>query len=323
MFVVKRKKEQNQKSSIKQKNIRNVVEKTSTSSNQDNVSRVKKNEYLYGEQTGYDLFLTKQQKFNFDNSNLGVELEDEFKEEKAPSKNKRKKPTVIEKKVFPKKLIASLIFLLIICIGFVVYHFKTFDHNKVKIKIKTKTVEKEVVPENIVFLGDSLTEFYDLEKFYPNKRIVNSGIGGNITDNILKNMQKRVYQYNPSKVILLIGTNDIQKGRSIDEIIDNIKEIITGIENNRSKAELYIESLYPVNRELKNNGAQNRHNEEIKEINEKLQSYCKEKNLTYIDVYSLLEDEDGNLKEEYTKEGLHLSEEGYEVVTKKLSTYLE
>ena len=323
MFVVAKKKEQNKKQPVKIMSTKKVQKNSQvTGKKKSNSSRVKKNEYLYDDRTEYELSLTKQQKFNFDSSNLEDEIENIFKKKNTSSKNRIKKTIIVEKKVYPKKTIGVLVILLLLSIGFSIYHFVTFDHNKVKIEVKKKIVEKDVIPENIVFLGDSLTEFYDLEKFYPDSKFVNSGIGGNVTDNILEDMEKRVYQYNPSKVFLLIGTNDLQQGKSADEIFDNIKEIMVGIKNNRPKAELYIESLYPVNREIKNNGAQNRHNEDIKEINEKIEKYCNKENITYIDMYSLLEDENGNLKEEYTQEGLHLSQEGYKIVTEKISTYL-
>ena len=171
-------------------------------------------------------------------------------------------------------------------------------------------------------MGDSITEMYDLEKYFPDDPVVNSGVGGNTTDDILEDMQQRVYQYNPSKVFLLIGTNDLQDGKTPDEIFENIKRIVEGIQENRPEAKIYLESIYPVNRNFENSGAQDRHNEDIKEINKKIEEYCMEEDLTYIDLYSVLEDENGDLRAEYTNEGLHLSEEGYDIVTETLKKYL-
>ena len=51
--------------------------------------------------------------------------------------------------------------------------------------------------------------------------------------------------------------------------------------------------------------------------------YCSKNNITYIDIYNELRDEDGNLKLEYTKEGLHMSDDGYKIITKKLKKYVE
>ncbi len=278
-------------------------------------TRVNKNRHLYLD----DMDKTKQQKFNFEKNDLEDELDNTFVE-KRKKKNK-KNEVIIEKKVYPKILISFLVLLIVFLSSFLCYHYITFNHHKVKIK---KVIKKEViVDENIVFLGDSLINRYDLKKYFPNYHVVNSGVGGNVTDHILDDMENRVYQYNPSKVFLLVGTNDLQWKRSPDEILDNIKKIVNGIHENREKAEIYIESLYPVNREIKNNGAEDRNNEDIKEVNKKLKEYCQKEKLTYIDMYQQLEDENGNLKEEYTKEGLHLSDKGYDEVTKKIKQYLD
>ncbi len=228
-----------------------------------------------------------------------------------------------------KKVFYIIIIVLLISLldnAFSVYHFLTFNHKKVKTVIKTKVKTKEVVPENVLFLGDSITEFYDLNKYYPDKMTVNSGINGNKTSDILDNMQERVYRYNPSTVFLLIGTNDMHARKDNDYITDNIKKIIDSIKENRSNAKIYVESVYPINDtdddKIDLDMVGYRTNKKIKDLNEKIKVLCEEEKITYIDMYSLLVDESDNLNIEYTKEGLHMSEEGYEVITKKLNEYI-
>ena len=66
-----------------------------------------------------------------------------------------------------------------------------------------------------------------------------------------------------------------------------------------------------------------RKNEKIISINKTLKKFAdKTENVTYINMYDKLIDEDGNMKLEYTREGLHLSDDGYKVVTKELSKYI-
>ena len=176
---------------------------------------------------------------------------------------------------------------------------------------------------NYLFLGDSITEYYDLGKYFIDLPVVNSGISGDTTDDILSNMKERVYDYNPSKIFLLIGTNDLEIDKSVDEVVDDIKEIVKGIKDNRPKAEIYIESVYPVNSDINEDLVDKRENEDIIAINEELEEYAEEENLTYIDIYNLLVTEDGVLNTEYTKDGLHLNDKGYDVVTKTLEKYLK
>ena len=194
----------------------------------------------------------------------------------------------------------------------------------VKTKVVTKEKEVVTVDDNYLFLGDSITDFYDLDKYYEDMPVVNSGISGNQTKDILNNMKDRVYQYNPSKVFLLIGTNDIQQKVDEDEIVDNIIEILKEIHENRPYAELYLEAIYPVDEDR--DGAQDRTNEEIMDINKELKKYCNSHDVTYIDTFDLLKDPDSDdvkLKEEYSKDGLHLSDSGYKVLTKELMKYLK
>lgn len=217
-------------------------------------------------------------------------------------------------------LITVIFVLMVIFLGFLIFHYTTFNHHKVKVVTKIKEVEK--VPDNYLFLGDSITDYYDLDKYYPDMPTVNSGVSGNTTLDILKDMKERAYQYNPSKVFLLIGTNDLDTKYSREDIIENIEKILSEIKENRPKAELYLESIYPVNPDVRRSKAGNRNNDDIKQINKELKKYCKENKINYINLYDLLKDEDDNLKAEYTKDGLHLSDEGYQVVTEEIKKKL-
>lgn len=209
------------------------------------------------------------------------------------------------------------LFSLILCLG-IAFGFFT------KEKIVTKKVEKEVqvVPDNYLFLGDSLTDYFDLETYFPGQPVVNSGIAGNTTDQILASMKTRVYDYNPSKIFLLIGTNDLRDGKAQEAVVQNVEKIIEEIQTNRKQAEIFVESLYSVNGSV-SSAVGVRSNEAIQNINAQLEKYCKKKNLTYIDMYSKLQDEQGNLQTQYTVDGLHLNDEGYQIVAGVLQKYMK
>lgn len=180
---------------------------------------------------------------------------------------------------------------------------------------------------NFVFLGDSITDFYPLEELYDNLPVINSGVSGYTTDNILSNIKEMVSIYNPTKVFLLIGTNDIQQDKDNNYIVNNIYKITKEILKDRPTTKIYIQSVYPVN--LSENEKINhltigkRNNETIIALNKKIKKLCEDHHYTYIHVYDELLDEDKNLALKYTEEGLHLTDLGYLKVTRTLYPYLE
>ena len=187
---------------------------------------------------------------------------------------------------------------------------------------------EKVVDNNYLFLGDSITEQYDLKEYYEDYPVVNSGVSGDFTSSIVENMKKRVYDYNPSKVFLLIGINDLRNGKDVSEIVSNTKEIIELIKENRPYSEIYLESIYPINKTDDDKISDSVRdiefdNEKIIEVNDLLKDLAKDEKITYVDLYNKLIDDDGNLNISYTKDGLHISSEGYECITKELMKYIK
>ena len=197
----------------------------------------------------------------------------------------------------------------------------TIDKNEEEYSTMINNLKNEYT--NYLFLGDSITDYYNLDTYYGGLPVVNSGIEGNTTEDILNDMKNRVYNYNPSKVFLLIGTNDLIHDMEVEEIVSNIEKIISEINNNEPQSEIYVESIYPVNDNLNEDMVNVRNNEDIMKINEKIKAYCEANDCTYINIYDILLDDDGNFSEEYTDDGLHPNSRGYEVITEELKKYLD
>lgn len=289
-------------------------------------SRVTLHKELYEE----NLNITKQQQFTFREIESSNELDTSFidnKKVKVQVPKEMEVPAVesVSQKSYRNPFLVVMLLLLVAC-SFGIYHYATFHH--IKERAVTKTPVEKVIDDNYLFLGDSITDFYDLGKYYPKLPVVNSGISGNTTEDILKDMKERVYRYNPSKIFLLIGTNDLVKDKSVEDIVSNITEIITKIQKNRPYSKIYLESILPVNHsdddkidaDMVN---EKRSNEKIRKINTKLKNVAQEKEVTYIDLYTALADDNQELKLEYTNEGLHLSDKGYQKVTDVLMPYIQ
>ena len=209
--------------------------------------------------------------------------------------------------------------LVIVCIYFFVRGIrKQLD----KIDSKAEQKEVDVVPtptmkidmdNNYLFIGTFNTERLNFEDDYHYIKISDDKFE---TDNILEDMVGQVYQYNPTYVFIELGINELDI-ESNKEFVDNLGKIIDGIKDNRSYAEIYVESIYPINKEVENydnsiiKGFIN--NELIYTVNKDIKKMVEEKEVKYLDLYSLLI-EDGNLIKDYTDNGVYLNERGNKVV---------
>lgn len=287
-----------------------------------------------------DLSKTQQQQLVFDDVDLDatINLDTSFMEKKDKKKVKKIVDEVVPvpkvDDVYEEKNKSTLIIVLLsiscLCfILFIAYHYLFFDHSeKIKVITKKEDIAEKVVDNNYLFLGDSITEQYDLKEYYEGYPVVNSGVSGDFTSSIVENMKKRVYDYNPSKVFLLIGINDLRNGKDVSEIVSNIKEIIKLIKENRPYSEIYLESIYPINKTDDDKISDSVKdiefdNEKIIEVNNLLKDLVKDEKITYVDLYNKLVDDDGNLNISYTKDGLHISSEGYKFITKELMKYIK
>lgn len=178
--------------------------------------------------------------------------------------------------------------------------------------------EKEpVVAGRIIFLGNSITEMGNWGKLLGDSTVVNRGIGGDITFGVLKRLDD-VIRRQPSKLFLLIGINDIGKDIPDAVIADNIRKIIQRVQHESSSTAIYLESILPVNPDITGFPQHYDKNQHVIATNILLQHVAADTKVKFIDTNSLFSDEHGKLKKEYTIEGLHINEKGYEAWVKFL-----
>jgi lysophospholipase L1-like esterase len=178
----------------------------------------------------------------------------------------------------------------------------------------------------IVFIGDSITDLYPLDSYYADLHLAcyNRGIAGDVTQGVIDRLDVSVFDISPSKIVLMIGTNDIGGGISNEKIIENYRIILDKIKENQISAELYFVSVIPQNKDLESYTDLNvdKNNQAILKINAKIKELCQEYGCTYIDLHSLLLDESGYLKKECSDDGIHLNGLGFDIWTSILKPYL-
>lgn len=195
-------------------------------------------------------------------------------------------------------------------------------------KIQTKyrhLNQVSVVEPDVLFIGDSIVEYYPLQELFgTSKTIVNRGIRGYQTELLLENLDAHLYGRAVDKIVLLIGTNDIGKDVPVNEALNNLEAIIQSIARDYPLTEIKLLSILPVNEgEEYKQTVYVRTNEKIQKWNQAYQELTSTyMQVEFVPVFDSLTDKAGQLKKDYTTDGLHLSVTGYQVLTKALKGYL-
>ncbi len=162
----------------------------------------------------------------------------------------------------------------------------------------------------IVFLGNSITENGDWNELFKNKNIVNRGIGGDVCFGLLNRLDE-VLASQPKSIFLMIGINDIGRSVPVDVIALKIQEILQRIQQRSPKTKLYLQSVLPINEEVIWYDYMKNKSKQIVLLNEQLKNIAVKENIRYLDLYTWFADENGQLLPAYTADGIHLSAEGY------------
>lgn len=237
--------------------------------------------------------------------------------------DKIRKLKIIKRLFFTIALVMCIILLIILLINFI----KKIDFSKKSNTTNTDIVQKKEtkdIDDNFLFVGDFGTEEFNFDNFDLDYHYVKKTDKKLTTEKLNDDLNDYVYKYNPSVIFLQVGIIDLDEDKSIDEIIDNYGKIIDSIKENRSYAEIYIESIYPINRDIDDFDddiiKSDIDNDDIKKLNSRLKKLAEEKKVKYIDLFSALENK-GKLDEIYTDNGYLLNDDGYKQVYKYIIKY--
>jgi acyl-CoA thioesterase I len=178
----------------------------------------------------------------------------------------------------------------------------------------------------VIFFGDSITDLWKLEESFPGKPYINRGIGGQTTSQMLVRFRQDVIDLNPKAVVILAGTNDIAGNTgpiSNEDIEANFASFaeLARVHNIR----VILSSLLPVNHYTPESEEffASRPPERILALNRWLKDYCERSGLIYLDYFSAVVDENGMLKRDLTKDGLHPNEAGFRVMAPLAESAIE
>ena len=195
-------------------------------------------------------------------------------------------------------------------------------------KIQTKYRELNqisVIEPDIIFIGDSIIEYYPLQELLgTSKTIVNRGIRGYQTGLLRENLDAHLYGDAVDQIVLLIGTNDIGKDVPMNETLNNLESVIQTISRDYPLSQIKLVSILPVHQgEEYKQTVYTRTNEKIKAWNQAYQDLASAyMQVEFVPVCENLLDQKGQLKSEFTTDGLHLSVAGYQALSSTLKKYI-
>ena len=159
----------------------------------------------------------------------------------------------------------------------------------------------------VVFLGDSITDLWRLNEYFPGRDFVNRGISGQVTDEMLARVEADVVALKPAAMLLLGGTNDIARGVPIDIVENNIQAIAELTQSHGIK--VLLASVLPAGESRSDHPPQT-----IVAVNAWIKNLCRLRNYVYVDYFAATVGPSGQLRPDLSDDGLHPNSLGYRLM---------
>lgn len=175
--------------------------------------------------------------------------------------------------------------------------------------------------EDVVMLGDSITDGCEWNELIPGKRLKNRGISGDTYAGVLNRLDV-IVKGKPQKIFLMIGINDLSQGKGAKQITEGNRAIVRQIKEKSPETKVYVQSLLPVNpcycrfKSATGKWAQ------VAGVNAQLRQMATEEKVEYIDLFPHFA-VGAKLNPKLSNDGLHLLGEGYAIWKELLLQYLQ
>jgi lysophospholipase L1-like esterase len=167
---------------------------------------------------------------------------------------------------------------------------------------------------DVVFIGSSRTGGAEWQEMFPSIKVANRGISGDRADGVMDRLES-IYSTSASKAFIMLGLNDISRGKSVEEVFDVYRKIVDKLVEYGMHVYVQSSILSGKRREYLNNS--------LIALNENMRMFAnKNDSVTYIDINVGLT-RDSLLNAIYTRDGTHLNGDGYAVWKKLIKTYIQ
>jgi lysophospholipase L1-like esterase len=160
----------------------------------------------------------------------------------------------------------------------------------------------------IVFVGSSSIRLWKSTEAFPDLKVINRGFGGSEMGDAAKYAERIVLPYKPRVVVVFAGGNDINAGKSPEQVADAFKSLVGKVHAALPKTKVYYISLFP-------NVKRRAQDEKCCKANELIHAFTKtDERLGYIDTASKMRAADGGPRPELLRDdGLHMNDDGYTI----------
>ena len=152
------------------------------------------------------------------------------------------------------------------------------------------------------FVGDSLTASGSWQEWFPDVQAINLGTDGDVTDDVIARSDA-IAEAKPSTISLLIGTNDLATRRSVEHLVRNVELLLVSLRRDLPDAKVLLHSILPRERSYASR---------IKDANRHLWQFASVSGAHWLDLWPVFAESEGELKPEFTDDGVHLNAAGYE-----------
>lgn len=170
----------------------------------------------------------------------------------------------------------------------------------------------------VVFLGDSITDFWHLNEYFTGRDFINRGISGQTTIQMLGRFLSDVVNLHPRAVLILAGTNDIGHGVELNAIEDDLTmmgDLAKGHGVKPLFASVLPASDYHKDVDPRYERVKSHPSATIQTLNKWLQDYCRKESFVYVDYYAALVDATGQMQTDLSDDGLHPNGKGYRLMS--------
>ncbi|MBS1873134.1 MAG: hypothetical protein JSU00_07955 [Acidobacteria bacterium] len=169
----------------------------------------------------------------------------------------------------------------------------------------------------IVFMGDSITDGWRLNEYFPDSDFINRGISGQVTSEMLGRFKADVLDLKPEAVLILAGTNDLARGAALTTIQNNLA--MMGDLAERRGVKVILASILPISDYHKADNPSfarsvERPPSQIRALNDWIKRTAEQRGYVYCDYFTAMVDKDGQLTADLADDGLHPNAKGYRVM---------